>query len=381
MTHKKIERTCCPLCGRRNSENQHVFERDFSMSGNLAPMSRYSVYVCSDCDLAYAGDVAYNMSLDEYYRKMSRYEGGTYSASSMAYYSSMADFFEKYIDKSYSVLDVGCADGAFLNELKRRGYGVLCGVEPAPNNVEAANRNGLTVYEGCWGDEINALKGKKFDVISMTGVLEHLSNINDCLAYCKRYLKEEGLLFIDVPDLEKFSHGTNMYQEFSIEHINYFNLNSLNCLMEKNGFAFQRKNEDCNSLIAIFRWDEEKHTKHSKNSLNQIQEYISDCEKVVERIRGKLACITPTDKVNIWGASSVMSALLQCKLIRVDQINMVVDSNRNFQGTSAYGKVIQNPSCLKKENLPLIIAAQGAQESIAKEVSDMGVSFQVIKLF
>lgn len=98
------------------------------------------------------------------------------------------------------LLDVGCATGIFLNEMKKAGWDVT-GIEP---NQEAANyarhRFNISVHIGTLQQV--SLPSAYFDVITMWDVLEHTHTPWQDLIEANRLLREGGLLILRIPNLE-----------------------------------------------------------------------------------------------------------------------------------------------------------------------------------
>ena len=178
--------------------------------------------------MVYAGDIEESLPLDEYYEKMSRYEGDSYvlSPDMMAFYAREADFLVKYVKKDAFILDIGCAFGGLLKELKDRGFIHLDGLEPSDKNVKYAKDTfKLDVYQGGLG--VHSCLNRMYDVVILSEGLEHLVELHKCAEELKAYLKPGGMLFIAVPDVDEFKKYADLYQEFSVEHINYFSIGAL----------------------------------------------------------------------------------------------------------------------------------------------------------
>ena len=100
------------------------------------------------------------------------------------------------------LLDVGCADGFFLDEARRAGYSTV-GIEPNPAMAEFAREDlKLDVREGRL-DQID-LGEAQFDVVTMTDSLEYLPEPRRDLARLSGHLAPEGVLFLKVPNGDYF---------------------------------------------------------------------------------------------------------------------------------------------------------------------------------
>jgi len=95
--------------------------------------------------------------------------------------------------KNKEVLDFGCGFGGFIKGMQDVAK-CICGVE-----ISTTERNYLTV-EGISVENKIEKFGKKFDVITLFHVFEHLFNPREWLTTFANYIKEDGMLFIEVPN-------------------------------------------------------------------------------------------------------------------------------------------------------------------------------------
>lgn len=104
-----------------------------------------------------------------------------------------------------TVLDVGAGTGDFLLYCKENNFEVT-GIEPSDVAREQALKKGINVYK-----EINDVLDRKFDVITMWHVLEHVPNLYEYLEHLKSLLKEDGKLIVAVPNFK--SYDAEYYKE------------------------------------------------------------------------------------------------------------------------------------------------------------------------
>lgn len=83
-----------------------------------------------------------------------------------------ADLVSKYVRPSGRILEIGCGEGIFLKELRKRGY-YAEGIEPSQSASQRARDAGLKVTTGSFPD--TRIKGS-FDALVMNHVLEHSLN-------------------------------------------------------------------------------------------------------------------------------------------------------------------------------------------------------------
>lgn len=398
-----VLRKACPYCGRENKDNDRIFYRDFGLCREITAFSRYDVFCCKRCGGAYAGNIEENMPLDEYYRKMSRYEGGNFRQVSNLWEQYLIDvkMVNEVVPENAYILDVGCAFGGLLNEFKKVGYQNLYGVEPSKSNCDyAVKEYGINVYEGNLGDDIPELHNIKFDLLILSGVLEHLVDVRKSVELCHSYLKENGKLLVIVPDAGMFVQHEDLYQEFSMEHINYFDIDSLSKLMKSvsvEGRHFRlvssernKKNRGMASLwermpdnMIDLNFSESLSGENSDVSgYNVIGRYLESCKAFGGRLREKMASFNKENGYYIWGAGTNTAMLVQERIVNVNDIKGIFDSNRNYEGFMAYGQKIQQPEALRKlPPLPILIGSQEAYKAIKKSINEMGLKNNILNLY
>lgn len=93
-------------------------------------------------------------------------------------------------NKKSSILDFGCGAGIFLKKLYNSGYKDLSGVEVSETKTNSTN--------DCFVITKNIQK-RKYDVILMMDVLEHIEDDSVILKKIKSHLKPDGILLLSVP--------------------------------------------------------------------------------------------------------------------------------------------------------------------------------------
>ena len=93
--------------------------------------------------------------------------------------------------KKFSLLDFGCGNAGFLSLLQKKGIKNLVGVDKRFNNN--SRENGIIFL-----NNLDKHK-KKFDCITMWGVLEHVNNPLALLKYVVKFLKKNSFLVMEFP--------------------------------------------------------------------------------------------------------------------------------------------------------------------------------------
>lgn len=154
---------------------------------------------------------------------------------------------EQYIESSSKhILDIGSGPGFFLEHGMKRGWSVK-GIEPSIQAFQHSIDLGVDV-DNVFFSEKTALKLEQYDVIHMSEVLEHIPDPKALLTLVNKQLNDKGLVCITVPnDFNPFQLILRDHLGFKPwwvgppHHINYFDFDSLQSLMEKCGFEIVYK--------------------------------------------------------------------------------------------------------------------------------------------
>ena len=105
-----------------------------------------------------------------------------------------------------SVLDIGAGTGDFLKSAANKGWSVQ-GVEVNSTAREIAKSKQIELFES-----IDDFQGRKFDVVTLWHVLEHLPNLDQTIQKIGSLVKEDGTLLIAVPNFN--SKDAKYYKNF-----------------------------------------------------------------------------------------------------------------------------------------------------------------------
>ncbi len=141
-----------------------------------------------------------------------------------------SSFFQKYIDKNATVLDIGAGYGEFINNIKCKQKIV---VDINPDVKKFVDKN-VKVYLVPANKTPISLKNK-IDVAFMSNFLEHLSTKEELLEIISRInniLKKDGVIMILQPNIDLIKEA---YWDF-IDHKIPLNRKSLEEALEICGF-------------------------------------------------------------------------------------------------------------------------------------------------
>jgi len=140
-----------------------------------------------------------------------------------------------YIKDNINLLEIGCAEGHFLDTI-RKDYKInVAGIETNSLAVKRAREKGLIIYEEFikYHSLHNSLK---YDIICSFQVLEHISDVKKFINSSLECLKPNGFLIISVPNNLSFisefdeillmpPHHVGFWDEHSLQKIpSFFNM-------------------------------------------------------------------------------------------------------------------------------------------------------------
>jgi SAM-dependent methyltransferase len=155
------------------------------------------------------------------------------------------DAFTELLERrSGSLLDLGCGGGWLLRYAAASGWQVQ-GVEPSRSMWERA-RHRAPVILGTFPHV--DLKGRRFDVVNLKLVMEHVPDPAALLLEVRRVLGPGGLVCVEVPnDFNRLQAAVRQCYDKPAwwvsypAHLNYFTFESLERLMVRTGFEPLRR--------------------------------------------------------------------------------------------------------------------------------------------
>ena len=376
-----------------------MFRQDFAAVDAATPVTGYDVVVCRGCGAAYADGIPSQDAFDQYYRDMSKYEyaqrGGEESQYDRRRLELIAGIIAPRIPSTTArVLDVGCASGRLLANIRELGFPNVVGLDPSPACAAAAARlYGIDVRTMTLAEI--AASGERFDVIIMVGVLEHLQDLDRAFAQLRQLIVAGGLLYIEVPDVTAFADWPNApFQDFSTEHINFFSPISIRNLMRRHGFSqmFLEQNHRVQSFrtvmsnISAFFCKEasaEEAFEFDTTSAIGLERYVSDCIDADRTLRKRIdEVVDAKQPILVWGVGTHTSRLMATSRLADAEIVAFIESNARYHGKSLHGRPIMAPEALRDRREPVLISSRVFQNEIADQIrNDLNCANELILLY
>ncbi|MDD5584507.1 MAG: class I SAM-dependent methyltransferase [Candidatus Omnitrophica bacterium] len=383
----------CPICSC--IEKRKLYTQDFH-NNVISLIKNYDVVVCKNCGFVYADNIPSQADFNDYYRVMSKYEfnhnNGIVSSDYIEHFTKIVNFLIPHVPDTHArILDVGCSTGALLSIFKLHGYSNLSGIDPSASCVRTAKK--------IYGIEatVNAISDfstdEKFDLIILSAIVEHLADFSSAMRKIRSLLKDQGLLFVEVPDAERFEAYTSApFQQFSIEHINYFSQYSMRNLLSSFSFKvleMQQGESKLNlitdpDILVVSAKTEEKNYALIKDDVSELTvgNYIAKCSKIDLEIRKSIQeKLLNKNKIIVWGVGTHTQRLIGSGL-DLSKIAYFVDSNKRYVGKELHGITIKSPGNIQEKDIPILISTYSYQEEIARQIKDvLKLNNEIITLY
>lgn len=359
----------------------------------------YDVVVCSACGCGFADDLPTQDEFDSYYKKLSRYESPERAGENPAFEANrataIADLITSFLPSlDARVLEVGCATGRLLHEIRNRGFASVSGLDPSPSCAETALREfGIQVETGTLF--ALARREDQADMVVLVGVLEHVRDLTGALFVLQKVLTSQGRVYVEIPDACEFGNWLDApFQQFSGEHINFFSRRSLENLLNSNGFRvlelkrLARRVTETSTMpviAAIFektggppaRWVRDETTEAG------LLEYIQKSKALAKNDVAVIEDLVKSrDPIVLWGVGTNATRLLSTTRLGEANIVAFFDSNPKVQGKELLGVTIRPPAELRQMPYPVLIASRVFQDEIERQIrQDLHCPNRIIHLY
>jgi 2-polyprenyl-3-methyl-5-hydroxy-6-metoxy-1,4-benzoquinol methylase len=208
-------------------------------------------HACRHCGLVFLNPrmtaEAYGRFYDGIYRPLvSAFHGRlidarTIQAEQRDYAIERAEFIRPFIANTSrrTLLDIGGSTGVVAAHIAREFglQGTL--IDPAPLEVEQAQRLGLATITGLV--EQHDFGRQRFDVVIICQTVDHLLDVAGTLARVRQLLADTGLLFIDIVDFRAaYLRNWSVEDAVKIDHPYYLTEQTMMAYLRSSGFEVLR---------------------------------------------------------------------------------------------------------------------------------------------
>lgn len=230
----------CWVCGSADSAKwkPNSLDRPLEPSDFQITDSRYGVtltlFRCEACGFIFA-DEKEAADLVSLYERLedNEYEKGLENRSLQM--RRIANEMRKAHPAGRTLLDIGAGIGLMVNESRKAGFDAI-GIEPSRALVAAGKRLlGVDLLQGIFPHP--AVAGRRFDVISLVDVIEHVRHPVELLRECGKALQNDGVLTVVTPDVGSAAARLmgRRWWHLRLAHVGYFDHRSMAIAAQKAG--------------------------------------------------------------------------------------------------------------------------------------------------
>jgi len=384
--NKQLNRNC-EICG--SDEAELLSSQEFLLEKDNPLPDNYDVVSCTQCGFIFADVESSQQLYDQYYSNFSKYENINISSGAGSTISDKkrlldtAEYINAFIDtKEQTILDIGAALGGQLNVFSTMGYKNLYALEPSASCVKHMLNNNIKAIEGTIFDDLqNTFQNKKFDIIIISHVFEHIFDLNRAIKNLYNIMHQKTKIYIEVPNASAYhKYSFTPFYYFDIEHINHFSIQSLQSLFSNHAFKIIDYKENYIALEHDLKYPV-VYTILSKENIakESILKFIN--HSLENNIDDRLEILIKSkNDIVVWGAGNYTKRLLaQTKLLECN-IKFFVDKDHKKIGTSIKELVIKDISALNDFKGTIIIASALYSKDIIMELKKRGNKNNIVIL-
>jgi SAM-dependent methyltransferase len=233
-----IERTC--WCGSATAADVGVFALDDG--------KRFPIVQCTSCGVLTLFPQPSDAELmlyysQEYYGSSRRKFIGPVAAVVGWFQGGRARMAAHHCPRGGRILDIGCGNGGFLIQMKRRGF-VVEGTEwTAQSAARVPPEHNIPVHVG----DLLALDvpNRSYDLVTLWHVFEHLRQPDKTLQKIRELLKPGGRLILSLPNAQSPQarrFGTAWLHHDPPRHLFGFGPHAIERLLSQQGFQIESLN-------------------------------------------------------------------------------------------------------------------------------------------
>jgi SAM-dependent methyltransferase len=237
-----MEQTNCLLCGADDAD----------------PLLRRECprhVVCRRCGLVYQNPRPTHDEMAAHYaqgyweeRGLDDEYQGTSSEQSIDRGNAIVEWTRSYVRPTDLIVEGGCGHGEILAHVRDQLGCTAIGVEPSQSQAVAARRRFDLEMINADLDSVD-FGEQRPKLLILSHVLEHFHDPRAALRRCAELLPDDGLLFIEVPNILHPHPRKRLSSWLAFEHMTYFSPGTLRRMLSELGFRIL--NEEQSTFVRL----------------------------------------------------------------------------------------------------------------------------------
>ena len=378
----------CPICGSEKHERFFRLCDNMRILGKSFSDKESYVAACDDCGMVFTDTIATQEDFLSYYKHGAvspKYYEMFGEKETNHYYEHILSIISPFMTKDSRIYDVAGAWGELDKFLFDKGFVDITVIDPNADCIKVAESKGLKVAECSTADMKEHLQ-EKCDVLILNHTLEHILDVKDAFDNMGDLLKEEGYIFIEIPDaLSYVDEAAAPFNFLTYEHVLHLTMHDLENLAALYGYeicvkgTYYKKVSNYPSVYAVFKKNGCRGVAtYSNLAKKKVKQYIDKSRQSIE------AFIEPLrdsgEPLILWGIGASTAILLDS--FAGCNVTALIDRNPMRQGLEfrigASVLAVQNPDTVGEGTIVILSIPYHA--SIAKQIRDSGLKNKIVSL-
>ena len=292
------------------------------------------------------------------------------------------DFVKSHINGKGRVLEIGCFDGYLLSLFKKDGWSAH-GCEPNEAASIARDKFNIKIINDYFYPA--HYKNKKFDLIIIRNLLEHLVEPGRFVFEIKKVLKKNGHIAIEVPN------GLNILADgeigsFHHEHISYFSYHTLQYLTFNHNLTIMASAVDSRLLVLCTQENKPLPPEILFPDDFKMERVVVNYQNNIHETKAKLADLFDKyNRIAILGAGGHTTGLLSLlKPEHIQKIHAIYDNDcfKHGKMMSGFDLRVSSMDLITEKFDILIISSYQYQDILFDQVMEMKrFDFKIVVLY
>lgn len=366
----------CIYCESKSLVREPLFSDFRTITSDVKPWRRgLNIAVCKDCGFPQAEVTdEWRQSASEIYSDYASYYQTSDNDQTVFIDGASSGRGDLFVDSVVqtsktrhggSVLDFGCGAGTLLwSFAKLRGDFNLFGFDL--DDRELKKLSAIPNFKRLLVGELD--KNLKFDLISMSHSLEHLTSPIETMKLLGEMLNENGHLVIAVPDCSK-----DPFKLLIADHCSHFAVPTLKIFLENAGFEVVRIESriETRECWAVCKPNSGART---ENYLSPDTNWVGDSVRWLAEVKKHASSLAKSRSFGIFGTS--INALWLFGELELD-VKFFVDEDASRVGQKLYGRPVIDPSEVQPGSTVYLPFFTALAEKIALRLEGRDIAWTV----
>lgn len=360
---------------------------DFCESLNLTliydvPTSKKfsTIYACKNCGLVQTIYKQHMKELDRQISLSSDADWGNVRHGKKTRLDLSINIISQFtkIENLKCVLDIGSNRGHFVNYILNNSSATIDAIEPDPNILSEYKADSRLNLHNIRFE--NFAINKTYDLIYCCHTLEHADSASNMLRGIRDLLSDNGILYLDVPDIQMIKDDINIQEFFIDKHKFHFSTGVLVRYLEFLGLDVTDVAYEPRNIILICK--KKNFDLVNKKDIDNYRILLKNNRQKLLTISTYIEELSKQSKVAIYGASQILNALIKYGNLNLTNINYLIDDFLNGYIQTINNKPIITITDIRNQSIDnLILLTRSSTNTILDKIKNNQIAVNNIISF